>query len=122
MQASDSVHTAFDEVSLVTITPKAPQPLIERPLMGEVFGLGKVIAVQGQASDWQDGPLTGNALRWYLDGALVRSGESLQLADVAEGQHTLELRATNSAALTGTMSVSFWVGAGPHSYLPVIVR
>ena len=123
VQASDGVHTAFDEASSVNIAPKAPQPLIEIPLAGQVFGPDQLITLQGQAFDWQEDDLTGTALTWHMDGSQVGTGQAVQLSDVAEGQHMLELRATNSTGLTGTMSISFWVGEGPPTiYLPLILK
>ena len=123
VQASDGVHTAFDEANPVNIAPKAPLALIEMPLDGKVIGSGQLITVQGQASDWQKSDLTGTALNWYLDDSVAGSGKIIQLSNVANGKHTLRLEAANSLGLTGTMEISFWVGVGPHTiYLPIVLK
>jgi hypothetical protein len=75
----------------------------------------------GQANDWQDGPLAESALQWLVDGQLVGSGEQLNIAPLAPGQHHVLLRASNSQGLVGSMEAVITVGQGAI-HLPLIQR
>ena len=121
VRASDGLNTTAAEVNPINIAPKPPQPLIFHPLDNSVFAFGQSIPLEGQANDWQDGDLPASALTWLVDGQVVGSGEQVDVANLALGQHQVQLQAKNNAGLVGTMEVVITI-SGHNVYLPLILK
>jgi hypothetical protein len=110
VQASDGINVGAGEVGGLTIAPKPPIPTI-LGLSGNTFvGVGGSVEAFGQGYDFQDGDLPASALQWLLDGRPVGTGESVRTGALGAGDHTLTLRATNSAGVAGTAEVTVTVG------------
>ncbi len=93
---------------------QAPVVTITSPLNGSQFDLGATVDFAGNATDIQDGDLTGNSLEWIsnVDGSLGY-GENLSVSDLSQGPHTVTLIATDSDDNTGEDDVSINIlGAG----------
>jgi hypothetical protein len=99
------------EVGDLTIDPKEPIPTIINPGERAFVATGGGFDAQGQGFDFQDGTLPDSALQWLVDGRVVGTGRSVSTGALASGQHTLTMRATNSAGLVGTSEVTVTVGA-----------
>jgi hypothetical protein len=110
VQASDGLHVASAETQGITIDAKPPIPLIVTPLDKNFFGTGQTVDVMGQAYDYIDGAVPGESLEWLVDGKVAAKGGSASLSGLNPGEHTLGLRATNSAGLQGTTEIKITLG------------
>ncbi|MGH2606443.1 MAG: hypothetical protein ACRDG5_07605, partial [Anaerolineales bacterium] len=106
VQASDGLRTALDEGGAVEVAAKAPLPLILAPSEGTVFHPEQPIDLLGQAVDAAEDRLAESSLEWFLDGDSVGTGQQRTLGALPIGRHTVTLRATNSAGLTGETTVA----------------
>ncbi len=110
VQASDGLHVASAEAQGISIDDKPPIPLILTPLDKNFFGTGQTVSVMGQAYDFTDGAVPGESLEWLVDGKVAAKGGSAILSGLKAGEHTLGLRATNSAGLQGITEIKITLG------------
>ncbi len=119
LAAVDSTGLRADDTVTIQVNPGEPPTVqISSPTSGSSFLLTDSINFQAQASDTQDGTLTGASLVWVsdVDGTLG-TGENLSLM-LSQGSHTVTVTATNSLSLTAQDSVAVTVIAGPG--VPVV--
>jgi dipeptidyl aminopeptidase/acylaminoacyl peptidase len=75
---------------------------------------GTSVSFQGSATDPEDGTLTGASLVWTSsEDGQIGTGTSFTKSNLSVGAHTITLTATDSGALTGTISVSIIVESDP---------
>ncbi len=88
-----------------------PQVTLLQPLDGAVLTAGETVELLGEATDLEDGDLSGSSLAWSssLDGALG-TGESLSV-ELASGAHALSLTATDSVGQSRTETINVSVVA-----------
>jgi len=113
LSATDATgFEANDSVTIQVNPGEAPTVEIDAPADATTFLLTDEINLQAQASDPQDGTLTGTSLVWVsdLDGTLGTSEDLTAL--LTQGTHTLEVTATNSLDLSATDSISVVVILG----------
>ena len=110
VQASDGLHVTSAEAQGISIDAKPPIPLIVNPLDREFFDTSHTVEVLGQAYDYAEGAIPGESLEWLVDGAVLAKGETASLSGLKAGEHTLGLRATNSAGLQGTTEIKITLG------------
>lgn len=101
LTATDSLGAAGSASVLVTVTSPgqtAPTVTITRPTNGFTLFEGTPLTLEGTATDAEDGPLTGAALRWSssIAGALG-TGSPLTVPGLAVGSHELFLTARDSS-------------------------
>ncbi len=102
----------------------APVITITSPASGASVPESTAVVFAGSATDAEDGSLADTTLRWSssIDG-LLGTGDSLSLATLTPGQHTITLRADDSAGATGSATVVVTVvGTAPAIGLDTIVR
>jgi PKD repeat protein len=109
-----SGRTGLASIMLTVVRPGANRPpvvTITRPVNGATLVLGMATALQGSATDLEDGALQGASLVWRssVDGALG-SGASV-MATLTQGVHALTLTATDSMGATTSASVTVSVNA-----------
>lgn len=92
---------------------ESPSVSITSPDDGASFEAGADVTFQGNASDPEDGSLSGTSLTWSsdLDGELG-TGTSITVNDLAEGTHQVTLEATDSEGATASASVSVAIEGG----------
>jgi hypothetical protein len=112
--------SATDQVT-VTVQPGAgaPTPVITSHLTGTLVGPGQMITLTGQATDPEDGMLSGTKLQWSsnIDGVLG-SGESIQVILSSPpifpcgigAVHEITLKATDSDGKAVTVTILINVG------------
>lgn len=107
---------------MVVVGNTAPELNIENPLPGAIYELGQTVALQGSASDAEDGDLPANALQWEviavatIDGKLERevvlqtTGTEAQFTTNRDGlnwdtdlSYIVRLTATDSEGLSDTV-------------------
>lgn len=94
----------------IEITNDSPAATIQSPLQGTKLGVGKPLALRGSATDPEDGPLTGESLRWSssLDGDLG-AGPALELTHLRPGTHEISMVARDRAGAESRARVSIEV-------------
>lgn len=111
--------TCIDTTGLTTLTTiqiivdqQAPVAQITSPVAGTVFSQGTNISFTGIATDFEDGPLTGNSLQWSsnLNGNLG-SGNSINTSSLSVGSHQVSLIATDSQNAKDTATIGLNVQA-----------
>lgn len=82
----------------------APQVQITQPALDATFDAGTYIEFNGEATDAEDGVLSGRSLEWSsnIDGVLGYSGQMFFMP--SPGYHTIRLTATDSDANARTAS------------------
>ena len=111
LTATNSYGTAASTSAVITVSDNAPpDATINTPDAGETFSRGEPITFHGEASDAEDGALSGASLVWSssLDGTFG-SGGSLIKTTLSEGTHVITLTATDSDGATATDTVTIYV-------------
>ncbi len=119
LSATDSAGSEANDSVTIQVNPgEAPTVQINAPADSTTFLVTDQINLLAQASDPQDGTLTGASLVWVsnLDGTLGTSEDLTVL--LTQGTHTVEVTATNSLNLSATDSISVVVNLGPG--VPVV--
>ncbi|MCB0052163.1 MAG: hypothetical protein KDE24_21755, partial [Caldilinea sp.] len=107
--ASDGYHTAIALSQPFTLKNRPPEPVIFSPLAGESFAAGPAAVLQGTATDAEDGGLSGDALRWQVDGRALGSGGMVAAEGLAPGAHVAALSVTDADSQAVTTTVPFSV-------------
>ena len=100
---SDGFNCAEDVSDAVfSMADKPPISFIHSPENQTVFGFGQEVILEGGMHDPQGAPVDGQRIIWSsnLDGD-IGNGENLTLNSLSMGTHTITVRATNEAGLTG---------------------
>ncbi|MEM2983385.1 MAG: PKD domain-containing protein, partial [Candidatus Bathyarchaeia archaeon] len=107
----DDGSWATDTVT-ITVNPgnRPPTATILSPSNNSTFTQGDTITFRGQATDPEDGRLSGSSLVWTSsrDG-MIGTGESFTKSDLSVGTHTITLTATDSKGATGQDSISITI-------------
>ena len=92
-----------------------PDVTISAPADGGATVVGQTVTFSGEASDPEDGPITGAALVWTsdLDGP-IGTGTGFTRNDLSGGTHAITLTATDSEGASGQASIAFGVGGAPQ--------
>ncbi len=107
--ASDGFHTTIATSAPFTVQNRKPEPAILLPASGQNFAAGLAVPLQGQATDPEDGGLSGNALQWTVDGQALGGGNDLDAAGLAPGSHTATLTATDSISNSAAVNADFTI-------------
>jgi len=111
LTATNSLALSASASVAITVSNNAsPTVTINAPSGGATFAHGAPITLDGEATDAEDGALTGGSLVWTssLDGT-IGSGETLIKTALAEGTHVITLTATDSEGATSTDTVTIYV-------------
>jgi len=110
------IEAGENEVGMIEMTDvtSAPNVLIDEPENGSLYTAGTEIAFAGEATDAEDGSLSGKALVWSsnIDGRFG-SGEAVDTADLSQGVHTITLTATDSDGDNGSASILLTINDPP---------
>lgn len=105
--ASDGANTAQADSAPFTVAAKPPQPRILNPGDGARVHWGTLINFMGEATDPQDGGVSGSGLIWTNQkGMKLGTGAVLTRDDLPVGVNKITLTATNSAGLSASASVT----------------
>ncbi len=110
--------TASVQLTIVVVPNQPPVVTITAPADGGSATIGTSVTFTGNASDPEDGPITGAALVWTsdLDG-VIGTETSFATTTLSGGAHRIVLTATDSEAAAGTDTITFSItGAG----IPVV--
>ncbi len=115
VSATDGMNATDVESETFSVAPRAPVVDIESPKPSAGYKIGEVVSLKGTAYDYQDGEITGDdTLVWTSDiqGDLGK-GELVNLNNLKQGKHVIMLKATNSFKVSGTASITIYVGVTP---------
>jgi hypothetical protein len=118
--ATDGINTTIAQSDVFTVEDKPPIAWIAMPSNegGAVpaFPRGQRVILEGNATDWEDGPLPEGALTWHsdLDG-LLDTGRSIEVTTLSPGVHEVSLQAEDSEGQTGEDVISIEIVATINS-------
>ncbi|MFW6089196.1 MAG: leishmanolysin-related zinc metalloendopeptidase [Gemmatimonadota bacterium] len=94
---------------------QAPEVTITSPADGGTSTLGEAVTFSGEATDSEDGAITGSALVWTsdLDGP-IGTGAEFSRSDLSGGFHEITLTATDSEGASGSATITFGIGGAPQ--------
>jgi len=107
--ASDGFNTAIATSQPFTVQNRKPDVAIVVPGPAQTLAAGSPVPLQGQATDPEDGGLSGDSLTWLVDGVEVGKGNAVAAAGLAPGDHTAILRATDANSNTAAVEVDFTI-------------
>ena len=108
--ASDGFNTAQANSPTYTMANKPPIPRIDTPADGVHIHYGQLVNFSGEASDPQDGSLTGSSLAWTSNkGGLSATGELASTTNLPVGTNLITLTATNSVGLSAHVTITVYV-------------
>jgi hypothetical protein len=108
--ATDGIRSTVAQSQSFSVSFKAPLVFIDALPNGNVFKLGSEIFLSGEAEDLQDGILDDQNLVWSSNiSGTLGSGNEIVVTKLPAGDHTITLKATNSAGLTATQTISIKV-------------
>ena len=111
--AADDFNTGSDDSEPFAVRRKAPLPLIVSPDDGTETVQMRTIVLDGDAIDWEDGPLSGKSLSWESDkDGVIGTGREVETRDLSAGTHQITLEATDSDGMTGSSSITLLVAPG----------
>ncbi|HSM09597.1 MAG TPA: hypothetical protein VLA33_11355, partial [Gemmatimonadota bacterium] len=106
---------------------QAPDVTITSPADGGGHFMGESVTFSGEATDAEDGPITGEDLVWTsdIDGP-IGTGTMFSRSDLSSGFHEITLTATDSEGASGEASINYGVqpvilaptaqpGGAPHT-------
>ncbi len=113
LTASDSQLATGTSSIAVTINNNSPVVAINSPPNNSIYDIGSAISFTGNASDPEDGFITGASLSWVssIDGTLG-TGTSVS-AVLSKGTHIITLTATDSESDTSSINLTVHVGNNP---------
>lgn len=114
LKATDSDRAENTATISIIVANSPPVVSIIRPAENSVHQIGEFITFDVEATDSEDGTLSGEAIAWTsnLDGELG-TGESLTINTLSIGTHTVTVKATDNGGADGTASVVINVGNSP---------
>ncbi|MCB9150646.1 MAG: hypothetical protein H6641_17970 [Caldilineaceae bacterium] len=100
--ASDGYNTTTAVSQPFEVTQRAPAAHILHPQAEQWVEAGAVAPLRGSGYDAEDGALTGDALRWTVDGNDMGAGTRQLAAGFAPGAYPVMLQAVDSTNQTAT--------------------
>jgi hypothetical protein len=125
--ATDSDNATGTDSITITITAENannsnPTITILSPHDNNIFGNGSYISFYAQASDPDEGTLTGDHIHWYDNGVNFANGTSRVTNGLGIGIHNITAVATDSDNATGTDSITITITGSNTTNLPPEVR
>ena len=119
LEAEDT-DGAWDADSIsISILNRGPEVTILAPADGAMFAIGDPVTLAGDAWDPEEGALADTVHVWSssLDGELGR-GRTLELDDLSQGSHTLELVARDDEGVLGSDAITLVIQVHRTSRVP----
>ncbi|MEO8880292.1 MAG: putative LPS assembly protein LptD [Gemmatimonadaceae bacterium] len=102
-----------DVVLSAPTTNSSPVVHIAAPANNTSFVQGATVTFTGNATDPQDGTLTGSSLVWRDGTTGIGTGETISVATLAPGAHIVSLTATDASSRKGVATVNVIITAAP---------
>ncbi len=115
LTVNDGQHQSTDDVIITIRAKQNPTVTITLPVSGVVHSLGEEISFTANASDPEDGVLTGASLVWTSskDGQ-IGIGATFTKSDLSQNVHVISVVATDSDGMTAIASITVFVGLSPN--------
>lgn len=112
VRVEDNDGSWAEDTLTITVNPgnRPPTVTILSPANNLTFNQGDTITFRGQATDPEDGRLSGSSLVWTssIDG-IIGTGESFTKSNLSVGAHTITLTAIDSKGASGQDSISITI-------------
>lgn len=118
---SDGANTSCDGSDApFTVEGKGPEVFLAAPLDGGVFPAGEMVVFDGNATDLEDGPITGaDSYVWLSDrDGQLGTGRMLWGLPLSAGRHQITLTVTDADGNQQSSSVSIVIGAEEQAPAP----
>ncbi len=112
--ASDGTRSTTAQSPVFTVAENRPAVIVHSPAEGRVYGGESIVVLDATGIDTEDGVLADSALVWTssLDGQIAAGGYArIATGTLTEGTHVLAVTATDSSAMTASVSVTVTVNA-----------
>jgi hypothetical protein len=106
--ATDGTFVTQADSAPVNVALKPPAVQINTP-DNLVVNYGQLLVLNGQASDAQDGALSGNSLVWSNEDGVLGVGDALPVSDLPLGKNVITLTATNSKGQSSSASINVFI-------------
>lgn len=106
--ATDGTFVAQADSAPFNVAMKPPTPQINTP-NNLVANFGQTATFAGEASDPQDGSLTGGSLVWSNKDGVMSVGDALPFSNLRAGANVITLTATNSQGLSASTAITVFV-------------
>ncbi len=123
VSVTDGILSATAESSAFTVPIKSPEVFLDVPEWGDSYEDGDQIELEGETYDLQDERLPDNKLEWTSNlgnksgSKIIGYGSRLIVSDLVTGEHTITLKATNSAnKSTVSNPIKIYVGNISNQY------
>jgi RHS repeat-associated protein len=109
-------NTEFFTIHFTDAPP--PSPPIANAGGNQRQPFGKVVVLDGSASNITDSYYPITTYKWYMDNVLVGTGIRRELSNLPVGSHTVELRVSNASGLSSsdTIKIDIYDYVPPHSH------
>ncbi len=105
ISASDGFATvSADAAGNLIVQAKPPTIAIEEAQSGLMAGPGGRLVVHARAFSPQEGTINDESIEWIFGGKVIARGRSVELRGLPSGSQEIQVRATDRAGLTSTVS------------------
>ncbi len=122
--ANDGFNTtAAQSIAPFIIPPHPPELIINTPLEGAIYSVDQQVFLDVEASDMQDGDLSGSSVEWRsdLDGPLGQGTVlNFPASRLRQGYHTITATAVDSKGLTNVAVVHIFALVQPPPRLSLV--
>lgn len=113
--ANDGFNESERIIERITVAPAPPALEILAPAAGMIFPDTTPIRLRAAAFGDADAPLSGDQIRWSLDGRTIGTGVEVEVLDLKPGKHVASVTASDGR-LTSRREVAFIVRASDRKY------
>lgn len=118
--ASDGVNTGYADSADSAVMQKGPQIELLTPALGDHFNWRETVPLSVYALDLKDGTLDGASIVWSNQFGVLGTGAYLATASLPTGANAITVKATNSAGLYSSKSITIYIDdalEGPEATL-----
>ncbi len=119
--ASDGILAGRAESVEFQVPFKAPEIYMQEPAWGYDYELGDEVELEVEALDLQDETLADSQIQWSSSiGGALGSGSYIIAGGLAQGEHVITARVTNSAGLSASDAITIRVGNLSSEYIEYV--
>ena len=91
-------------VITIIIESKKPELNMINPLTESSYRQGETISFNSTGTDYEDGTLVGNSLKWYSDNTQIGTGTNFSINNLDIGTHVITLNTTDSHGMISSIT------------------
>ena len=102
--AKDIDNMTTKAVITIIIESKKPELNMINPLTESSYRQGETISFNSTGTDYEDGTLVGNSLKWYSDNTQIGTGTNFSINNLDIGTHVITLNTTDSHGMISSIT------------------